>query len=171
MQDGLQVAAFAELAVGSTSAACAHRRMSSSAAMWTDGADRPAVREHVQRHCAPMGRERCLGPPSFCLWKVTVSVGHAFPACLSRMFCSEDFGVRVSSHSPPRRRVRGWKRSISFENEIFNVPHEFPRLRSVLPSKQWGRARGCTCRQCEVRSGATASEFGLQSSTGRCGCG
>ena len=41
---------------------------------------------------------------TFCVWKVTVSVGHA---CLSRMFVSEDFGVRVSSHSPPRRRVRG----------------------------------------------------------------
>ena len=65
------------------------------------------VYERSPSVCNSSGGEGALSGSTFCLWKVTVSVGHAFPACLSRMFCSEDVGVRVSSHSPPRRRVRG----------------------------------------------------------------
>ena len=78
--------------------------------------------------------EGALSGSTFCLWKVTVSVGHAFPACLSRMFVLEDFGVRVSRLSTPRRRVRGPAQSGARGGE----PHRSfnPRQTTWLPLRE-----------------------------------
>ena len=83
--------------------------------------------------------EGALSGSTFCLRKVTVSVGHAFPACLSRMFCSEYFGVRVDCHSPPRRRVRGPAQSGARGGEplgVFTPPGTtWLPLREVSPDR------------------------------------